>query len=111
MLLLQILTVDFFTAFGLYSVLFLIISIFTKNSILYKIDEEATNFISFVGVIYFTIWIIGIFVFYFESNAEEQNLLLNRMFGKYWFGIWAQPILWLLITQLLRIKKVYKNLF
>ncbi len=110
-LLLQIVTVDFFTAFGLYSLLFLIISILTKNSILYKVDEEASNFISFVGVIYFTIWIIGIFVFYFESNAEEQNLLLNRLFGKYWFGIWAQSILWFLITQLLRIKRVYKNIF
>lgn len=111
MLLLQIITIDFFTAFGLYSLLFLIVSIFTKNAALYKVDNEAAKFISFTGLVYFAVWIIGLFVFYFESNIEAQNSILNRMFGRYWFGIWAQPILWLLVTQLLRIKKVYKNIF
>ncbi|MBP4136557.1 hypothetical protein [Flavobacterium geliluteum] len=111
LLLLQIITVDFFTAFGLYTLLFLLLSIFIKNVVLYKIDNEATKFISFVGAVYFIVWIIGLFVFYAESNTEEQNSMLNRMFGKYWFGIWMQPILWLLITQLLRIKRICKNIF
>ena len=110
-LLLQIITVDFFTAFGLYSLFFLIVSIFFKKSFLFKVDEEAKKFISFVGIIYFIIWIIGIIVFYAESNLEEQNSMLNRMFGKYWFGFWLQPIVWFLITQLLRIKRVAKNVF
>ncbi|KOP38381.1 hypothetical protein DBB36_17310 [Flavobacterium sp. WLB] len=109
LLLLQIITVDFFTAFGLYSILFLIVSIFIKKPILYKIDEEAVKFISLAGVIYFTVWIIGIFVFYAESNPEEKSAMLNRMFGEYWFGIWSQPILWFALTQLLRFKKVSKN--
>ncbi|MDR6763301.1 molybdopterin-containing oxidoreductase family membrane subunit [Flavobacterium sp. 2755] len=107
--LLQIITIDFFTAFGLYSILYLIVLIFVKKPILYKIDEEAVKFISLAGVIYFTAWIIGIFVFYAESNPEEQNDLINRLFGKYWFGIWFQPILWFALTQLLRFKKVSKN--
>lgn len=111
MLLLQIIIVDFFTAFGLYSLLFLVVSIFVKNIILYKIDDQATKFISFVGLIYFIVWIIGIFVFYAESNIEDQNNMINRMFGKYWFVIWTQPILWLLVTQLLRIESIYKNIF
>jgi hypothetical protein len=110
-LLLQIITVDFFTAFGLYSLFFLIASIFFKKSFLFKVDEEAKKFISFVGIIYFIIWIIGIIVFYAESNLEEQNSMLNRIFGKYWFGFWLQPIVWFLITQLLRIKRVAKNVF
>ncbi|WP_291148707.1 hypothetical protein [Flavobacterium sp. UBA7680] len=109
LLLLQIITVDFFTAFGLYSILFLIVSIFIKKPILYKIDEEAVKFISLAGVIYFTVWIIGIFVFYAENNPEEKSDMLNRMFGKYWIGFWSQPILWFTITQLLRLKKVSKN--
>ncbi|MDX6183545.1 hypothetical protein SGQ44_14910 [Flavobacterium sp. Fl-77] len=111
LLLLQIITVDFFTAFGLYSLFFLLLSIFIKNVVLYKIDNEAIKFISFVGVVYFIVWIIGLFVFYAESNTEEQNIMLNRMFGKYWFGIWTQPILWFLVTQLLRVKRIYKNIF
>lgn len=109
LLLLQIITVDFFTAFGLYSILYLIVSIFVKKPILYKIDEEAVKFISLAGVIYFAVWIIGIFVFYAESNPEEKSDMLNRMFGEYWFGIWSQPILWFALTQLLRFKKVSKN--
>lgn len=108
-LFLQIITVDFFTAFGLYSLLFLFLSIFTRRTLLYKLDEEAKKFISFVGIVYLIVWIVGIFVFYTESNVEEQNSMLNRMFGKYWIGFWVQPILWFLITQLLRIKRVWKN--
>ena len=109
LLLLQIIIVDFFTAFGLYTFLFLIVSIFTKKPILKKIDEEANGFIAFAGVIYFTVWIIGIFVFYADSNTEEQTSMLNRMFGKYWFGYWTQPLLWVSLTQLLRIKTIRKN--
>ncbi|MBF4516677.1 hypothetical protein IRZ71_09990 [Flavobacterium sp. ANB] len=109
LLLLRIITVDFFTAFGLYSFLYLVVSIFIKKPILYKIDEEAVKFISLAGVIYFAVWIIGIFVFYAESNPEEKSDLINRMFGKYWIGIWLQPILWFAVTQLLRFKKVSKN--
>ncbi|WP_073488271.1 MULTISPECIES: hypothetical protein [unclassified Flavobacterium] len=109
LLLLQIITIDFFTAFGLYSILYLIVSIFIKKPILYKIDEEAVKFISLAGVIYFAVWIIGIFVFYAENNPEEKSDMLNRMFGKYWIGFWSQPILWFALTQLLRFKKVSKN--
>ncbi|KUJ60734.1 hypothetical protein AR687_17065 [Flavobacteriaceae bacterium CRH] len=109
LLVLQIITIDFFTAFGLYSLLFLIVSIFTKRLILQKVDEEATQFISFAGVIYFSVWIIGLLVFYFESNLEEQSRMFNRMFGPYWLGFWLQPILYFVITQLLRIKRIRKN--
>lgn len=105
----QIITVDFFTAFGLYSLLFLFLSIFIKKTFLYILDEEIKKFISFVGIVYLIVWIVGIFVFYTESNVEEQNSMLNRMFGKYCFGFWVQPILWFSITQLLRFKRLWKN--
>lgn len=111
LLILQILAIDFFTAFGLYSLFFLLISIFTKNVYLYRIDEESQKFISFVGVIYFAVWIIGNLMFYSESSVEEKNSMLNRMFGIYWFGFWLQTILWFSITQLLRIKTISKNVF
>lgn len=109
LLLLQIITVDFFTAFGLYTFLFLIVSIVSRKPIIKKIDEEANGFIALAGVIYFTVWIIGIFVFYADSNIEEQTSMLSRMFGKYWFGYWVQPILWVSLTQLLRIRTIRKN--
>lgn len=111
LLILQILIVDFFIAFGLYSILFLLVSIFAKNAFLYKIDEESKKLISFLGIVYLVVWFIGIFVFYLESNTVEKNSMLNRMFGKYWFGFWLQPLLWFTITQFLRIKRVSKNVF
>ncbi|MBZ4044543.1 hypothetical protein [Flavobacterium hibisci] len=111
LLLLQIITIDFFTAFGLYTLLYLLLSVFVKKPQLYKTDKEAVQFISFVGIIYFLVWIIGTIVFYAESNPEEQSYMLQRMFGKYAIGFWLQPILWFTITQLLRFRKIYKNVF
>lgn len=108
-LLLQIITTDFFTAFALFTIFYLLVSVFIKKPILQKIDDEAVQFIALSGIVYFLVWIIGIFVFYAESNLEEQSVMVNRMFGRYWFGVWLQPILWFAVTQLLRFKKVRKN--
>lgn len=107
---LKTLTVDFFTAFGLYSFLFLISSIFIKKTTFYKFDEEAKKFISFVGFLYIIIWFLGIFVYYIESSPEERTGMINRMFGKYWFGIWIQPLFWFLLSQIFRIKLFSKNI-
>ncbi len=107
---LKTLTVDFFTAFGLYSFLFLISSIFIKKATFYKFDEEAKKFISFVGFLYIIIWFLGIFVYYIESSPEERTGIINRMFGKYWFGIWIQPLFWFLLSQIFRIKLFSKNI-
>lgn len=107
---LKTLTVDFFTAFGLYSFLFLISSIFINKATFYKFDEEAKKFISFVGFLYIIIWFLGIFVYYVESSPEERTGIINRMFGKYWFGIWIQPLFWFLLSQIFRIKLFSKNI-
>mgnify|MGYP003479253259 FL=1 len=104
------LTVDFFTAFGLYSFLFLISSIFIKKATFYKFDEEAKKFISFIGLLYIILWFLGIFVYYIESSSEERTGMINRMFGKYWFGIWIQPLFWFLLSQIFRIKLFSKNI-
>ena len=107
---LKTLTVDFFTAFGLYSFLFLISSIFINKATFYKFDEEAKKFISFAGFLYIIIWFLGIFVYYIESSPEERTGIINRMFGKYWFGIWIQPLFWFLLSQIFRIKLFSKNI-
>ena len=107
---LKTLTVDFFTAFGLYSFLFLISSIFINKATFYKFDEEAKKFISFVGFLYIILWFLGIFVYYIESSSEERTGMINRMFGKYWFGIWIQPLFWFLLSQIFRIKLFSKNI-
>lgn len=107
---LELLILDFFTAFGLYSFLFLILSIFIKKAILYNFDEQAKKFICFIGVLYIFIWFLGLFVYYFESNSTERAEMINRLFGKYWFGIWIQPIFWFLLSQTFRIKRFSNNI-
>ena len=107
---LKTITVDFFTAFGLYSFLFLILSIFIKKATFYKFDEQAKKFICFVGVLYISIWFLGLFVYYFESNPNERIEMINRLFGKYWFGIWIQPLFWFALSQIFRIKFLSKNI-
>lgn len=104
---LYVITNDFFISFGIYTVLYLLISIFTKKEILYKLDDEVCKLIIFLGIIYFIVWTIAIFISF--TNDESRTYLLNRMFGKYWIGFWLQPLFWIGMTQLLRIKKIQKN--
>lgn len=105
--LLFIISNDFFISFGIYSILYLLFSIFSKKEILYKIDNEVCKLIIFLGIIYFVIWTIAIFISL--ADLESRSYLLNRMFGKYWIGFWLQPLFWIGMTQLLRIKKIQKN--
>lgn len=106
---LYVITNDFFISFGIYTVLYLLISIFTKKEILYKLDDEVCKLIIFLGIIYFIVWTIAIFISF--TNDESRTYLLNRMFGKYWIGFWLQPLFWSGMTQLLRFKKIQKNWF
>lgn len=104
---LYIISNDFFELFGIYTCSYLFISIFKKNEILYRTDNEVCKLIIFVGILYFLAWITAIFVSLI--NEESRTHLLNRMFGKYWIGFWLQPLFWIVMTQLLRIKKIQKN--
>ncbi|MDA6069377.1 hypothetical protein NJT12_07075 [Flavobacterium sp. AC] len=106
---LQAIQIDFFTAFGLLTILYFVLSIFTKNEFIKNVDEESSRFIIFLGIVYLIIWSVGLCVELKHLDAEDKFNLLNRMFGKYWFGFWIQPLLWVLITQLLRFEKIRKN--
>lgn len=103
----NIIYVDFFIGFGLYSLLYLIVLLFVKNKTKINfVDKIATDLVVFAGIIYFVGWIIGIYFTFQEITEEEKQNILNRMFGKYWFGYWLQPILWIFTTQILRIEKI-----
>ncbi len=108
---LQLIHLDFFIAFGLVTILYFISRIFIKNQIIEKVDEESNRFISSIGISYMILWLMGIFVQGFNLNEADRTLLLSRMFGKYSFGIWIQPLIWVLMTQLLRFKTIRKNVF
>jgi molybdopterin-containing oxidoreductase family membrane subunit len=107
---LELLILDFFTAFGLYSFLFLILSIFIKKIAIFQFDNQAKKFISFVGVLYIIFWFLGTIVYCVECNSEEKNAMIDRIFEKYWFGIWIQPLFWFALSQIFRIKLFSKNI-
>lgn len=103
----NIIYVDFFIGFGLYSLLYLIVLLFIANKTKINfVDKIATDLVVFAGIIFVVGWIIGIYFTFQGITEEEKQSILNRMFGKYWFGYWLQPILWIFTTQILRIEKV-----
>ncbi|MHC0442240.1 hypothetical protein [Flavobacterium sp. 3-210] len=107
---LEVILIDFFSAYGLLSIIYLILSIFIKNQFLQKINSQSNRFISFTGIIYLIIWLTATIVELNIIDQENKNYLINRMFGKYWFGFWLQPLLWISMSQLLRIKAIEKNI-
>ena len=36
--------------------------------------------------------------------------MIDRIFEKYWFGIWIQPLFWFALSQIFRIKLFSKNI-
>lgn len=103
---LEPLLADFFLSFGLYTLIFLTVSIFYKNPSLNRIDFQASRMISVIGVIYLFIWFCNIFFELAEGSDEEKAFLMQRMFGHYWIGFWVQPLLYFAITQILRIERI-----
>lgn len=97
---------DIFIVFGFYSFLYIVFSFFLKKSTkAYEFDNISCQLISFSGLVYFSCFLLSI-VFIPHKGEEENFSLINRMFGPYWFLFFLQPITYLIITQLLRFKKV-----
>lgn len=103
-------TQDFFIAFGLFTFLIFLIRIFVKKPILNQIDEISCRFITVIGISYLITWIAGIIVRSFLMPANESHLMINEIFNTYWSHYLLQPLLWFLLSQLLRIHKVRKNI-
>jgi hypothetical protein len=101
-------TDNIFIGYGIFSITYILVCIFIKNhAFIDKLDESSNKIIIFSGLIYFLLWMIGMYFSFKEINSEEEKYrLLNRMFGPYWFGYWLQPVLWILITQLMWFKKI-----
>lgn len=108
---LEVILVDLFSAYGLITIISVLLSLFFKNQILNKINNQSDRFISFIGIVYLIVWLLATIVELNISDQENKDYLLRRMFGEYWFGFWLQPILWFSMSQLLRIKSIQKNLF
>lgn len=104
---LRIIQVDFYIPFGVFTILFVIVSFFVrKDHFVFKIDEQACRFISFMGVVFCAIFMMGIFLLFMNGTEEEKQSMIDRMFGHYWLGFWLPPLLYIFLPQLLRLEKI-----
>ena len=107
---LRVIQVDFYIPFGIFSILFVIVSFFVKkDNFLYKTDEYTCKLISLFGIVFFLIFTLGIVFLFINGTEEDKQSLLKRMLGHYWFGFWLQPLLYIFLPQLLRFEKIRKS--
>lgn len=106
---LEFLPQDIFTAFGIYSLIYIVLKTLTKNQKLIAFDLKARKFIILNGLIYYFAWTIRTIYFYFQNSGENQKDLEELMFGQYSLQFWFQPIFWLILSQLYRIKLLSEN--
>lgn len=90
----QIIIVDIFIGFGLYSIAYVLITLFKKDiKFLNELDVKATRFIIFSGLLFSLLVVIGIL-----DGVDTGR--------QYWWAPWIQVLVWILITQLFWIKRV-----
>lgn len=106
------LRLDIFVGFGYYSIIyFLLRRILKDRTFITDFDKSAVSIVIFGGIIWFLLWLIGIFTYYTELDGIEKSEYFERLTGKYAYGTWIQPIFWLILTQLYRIKFIKRFLF
>ena len=109
----EILRVDIIITFGFYTIVFFLVRYFSKyKEFLNDFDRTAINLVIFSGIVFGMLWIIRIFISYIEiENEMDKIAFTQRLTGKYSYGIWLQPLFWVLLSQLLWYKKIAKNIF
>jgi hypothetical protein len=110
---LHFIRIDLILGFGWYSVLFFTLKLFKyKKDLLTEFDKDACKTFVFLGILFAIVWLLAVTVdFVVIMTEEEKTQFLNRLTGEYSFGIWLQPLFWLILTQLVRFNIIRKFLF
>jgi len=95
----KVITSDMFIGYGLFTLIYLFVSLFIENiSLLEKLDLAVNRFIGFVGIIYFLCVVTSIIM----SMAVVDDYQIR------WEPL-VQVLLWTIITQLLSVEKFRKR--
>ena len=101
--------IRFFSYFWILFYFFVLTSIFLKSSFIEIVDKTSNKLIGFIGIVFLIFWICLILINFINISSLQRDEVLNRMFGKYWFGYWLQPLLFITMTQLLRFENIRKQ--
>ena len=107
-LMLHLIDLCLFAGYGLYTFVWIVVSLFYKNNLLIKGIDKSANYIAIVsGLFYLVLWIIGLWISL--NDPEQGDYLRRRLSGPYAFGIWLPPVLLFVASQLLWIPFVQKR--
>lgn len=95
----QFIIADIFIGYGLYSLVFIVVTLLVKtNDTITKLDDAANGIASIFGLVFLVSSIIQII------QAPTQTHLQS-----YWWAPWIQFIIWISATQLLWITQVRRS--
>ncbi len=98
-LVVKVITSDMFMGYGLFTLIYLFVSLFMENNrLIEKLDLAVNRFIGFVGIIYFLCVMASIIM----SMATVDDYQIR------WEPL-VQVFLWTVITQLLWLEKIRKK--
>lgn len=109
---LDFIRINLIIGFGWYSIIFFTLRLFKyKKEFLTEFDKNACKTVVFLGILFFTVWLLAsTHNCFFEINSEVELSKRRRLMGSYSFGLCLQVLFWLILTQLLRIRLVNRFL-
>ena len=110
-IILDFLRTDIFISFGLLTIPFLIGRYIPKiKDMISKMDEMASRFIIFSGIVYTVVIILSyVYLFLIKGDPTNEYAITNRVTGPYAWAYWVMPFSWLFITQFFCFKLVRRN--
>lgn len=96
-----------FLGFAWYSILFVINEKFIKSQNIFlndMVDNSAIHLVRYTGLLFF------IYLTFSIVHSIINSVLINRMFGPYWFGFWIYPFGYFVLTQLLWVRRIKTNM-
>jgi hypothetical protein len=99
-----------FFGFAVWSIVMILLFIFIKNekvNFIKETDHTAVRIIRFAGILFMCELLINVL----SLTDERSQIMIQRMFGRYWFGFWTFPFAYFFLTQILWFRKVKDNTF
>ena len=109
-LILKVIESDIFLSYFYYTVIFFIASIFIRNKSRHQFDDVCTDFLIHSGLFFVGIISIKSILLLTITDLPNSAEELHNMFGEHWLGYWMIPLIHVVLTQLLRLNKIKRNI-